>query len=79
MSQTTRLHTFRFYNNDYVKYESNGDRNRNLSLNEYLSKIKPYLRDIIIDVQNSDTWKIQLTIASSFISSKDVEKERVMN
>ena len=24
-----------FYNNSYIEYESNGDRNRKLSLNEY--------------------------------------------
>ena len=29
-----------FYNNNYIEYESNGDRNRNLSLDEYLNKIK---------------------------------------
>ena len=37
------------------------------------------LRNIIIDLQNSDTWAIQLTIAISFISSKDAEEERVMH
>ena len=68
-----------FYNNIYIEYESNGDINRNLSLDEYLNKIKPYLRDIIIDLQISDTWKIQLTIAINFISSIDVEKEHVMH
>ena len=37
------------------------------------------LRNIIIDLQNSDTWIIQLTIAINFISSKDAEEERVMH
>ena len=37
------------------------------------------MRDIIIDLQESDTWKIQLTIAINFISSKDVAEERVMH
>ena len=27
-----------FYNNNYIEYESNGERNRNLSLDEYLKK-----------------------------------------
>ena len=49
------------WNNDYIEYESNGDKNSNLSLDEYLNKIEPYLRDLIIDLQSSDTWKIQLT------------------
>ena len=29
-------------------------KNRDLSLDEYLNKTKPYLRNIIIDLQNSD-------------------------
>ena len=37
------------------------------------------MRNILTDFQNSDTLKIQLTIAVNFISSKDVEEERVMH
>ena len=59
--------------------DSNGDKNRNLSLDEYLNKIRPYLRNITLDLQNSDTWKIQLKITINFISLKDVEEERVMH
>ena len=32
---------------------------------------------MIIDLRNSDTWKIQLTIAINFISSKDAKEERI--
>ena len=42
------------WNNNHIECESNGDKNRNLSLDEYLHKIKPYLRNIIIDLQNSE-------------------------
>ena len=38
------------------------DRNKNLSLKEYLNKLKPYLKDVVIDLYESDRWKIQLTI-----------------
>ena len=68
-----------FRNNNYFEYESNSDKSRNLSLDEYFNKIKSYLRNIIIDLQNSDTRKIQLAIAINFISLKDVEEERVMH
>ena len=68
-----------FWNNNYTEYESNGDKNRNLSLDEYLNKTEPYLRNTTINLQKSDTWKIQLTIAINFISSKDAEEERVMD
>ena len=54
-----------FWNNNYIEYESNGDKNNNFMLDEYLYETKPYLKDIIIDLQSSDTWKIQLT--SSFL------------
>ena len=58
-----------FWNNNYIEYESSSDRNKNLSAKKYLDKIKPYLRDIIINLQKFDTWKIQLEIAINFISS----------
>ena len=48
---------------------------KNLSVKEYLDKIKPYLRDIITILQKSDSWKSQLTIAITFISSKDADDE----
>ena len=34
---------------------------------------------MIINLQNSDRWKIQLTIAINFISWKDAEEEGVMH
>ena len=37
------------------------------------------MRNIIIDLQNFDTWKIQLTIVINFNSSKDAEEEHVMH
>ena len=29
-----------FWNNNYIEYESNGDKNKNLSLDEYLKNIE---------------------------------------
>ena len=42
-----------------------------LSVEEYRNKIRPYLRDIINDLKQSDKWKIQLTITINFIPSED--------
>ena len=39
-----------FWSNNYIKYRSNSSRNKNLSINEYLDKIKPYLKGIINDL-----------------------------
>ena len=56
-----------------------GDRNKTLSVEEYLYKIRSYLKDTIDDVKSSDTWKIQLTITINFITSKDDnDKKRVI-
>ena len=45
----------------------------------YLNEMKSYLRDIIINLNKSDTWKIQLTIVINFMSPKDGKEERVMH
>ena len=65
--------------NNYIECENNGDRNRNLLLEKYFNKIEPYLTGIIIDLQHSDILKIQLTIAISFIFSRDAEEECLMH
>ena len=63
-----------FWNNNFIEYKSNGDKNRNLSIDEYLNRIELCLRNITINLQKSDTWKIQSTIAANFIFQKIVEK-----
>ena len=63
-----------FWNNNYIEYESNGDKNRNLSLDEYRNKIKTYLRNMIINLQDSAAQNIQLTIEINSISSKVLKK-----
>ena len=65
--------------NKYIEYESNYDRNKTLSVEEYLNKINPYLKDIINSLKNYDTWKIQLAIANNFISPIDNGEECVMH
>ena len=57
---------------------SNCDRNKKLSVEEYIDKIRPYLKNIINDIKNPDSWKIQLTITINFISpTDDNDEERV--
>ena len=64
-----------FWSNNYIEYKSNGDRNKTLSVEEYLNKIRPYLKDIN-NLKKSDTWKIQLTVANNFTYSLDNDEER---
>ena len=61
-----------FWNIYYTKYKVKTDRNRRLSVEEYLNKIRPYLRDVI------NEWKIQLKIANNFIFSLDNDEECVI-
>ena len=69
-----------FWSNNYIEYESKIDR-KTLSVKEYLNKIRPYLKDIINNLNNSCTWKIQVTITINCISSKDNhdDEEHVMH
>ena len=45
---------------NYIEYESNSHRNKTLSIEEYLNKIRLHLKNIIHDLKNSNTKKIQL-------------------
>ena len=47
------------FSSDYIKYESNGDRNRTLSIEEHLDEIKPCLEEIINNPKKSDTAQVE--------------------
>ena len=36
----------KFWSNNYIEYKTNSDRNKKLSIEEYLNKIRPYLEDM---------------------------------
>ena len=44
-----------------------------------VTETKPYLKDIIIDLQKSGTWKYLLAVAINFTSSKDSDEEQVLH
>ena len=49
-----------FRSNNYIEYKSKGDKNKIISVEEYLNKIRPSLKGIINNLKKSDTWKTQL-------------------
>ena len=49
-----------FWNNDYMGCKSSGYRNKEISVEEYVNKIKPDLNDILNDLKKSETWKNKL-------------------
>ena len=63
------------FKNNYKYYESRGDKDKKLSVKQYLYKIMPYLSDLINDhkaIRNeSKEWKIQINMHVNFVSSKD--------
>ena len=67
-----------FWSNNYVEFESNSGTNEILSVEEYLNKIRSYLKDIIKNLKKSNTWKVQLLIANNFISSIDNNKKHII-
>ena len=46
----------------YMLYESNGDKDAKLSIDEYFDIIKPYLKDLIDDYKAKGKWKMQLSM-----------------
>ena len=68
------------FNNNYIQYESKTDKDKILTVNEYLDMVRSYLVDAINDHKTQSEWKIQLTIAINFISSKpDSGETRIMH
>ena len=61
---------------NYRVYESRGSQYYE-SLEEYLSKIRPYLKNMIKNYMSIGEWKLQLTISIKFISSRNPEQFRI--
>ena len=67
------------YSSNYIKKEGNGDRSKSLSIEEYLNKTRPYLKDVFKNLTKSDTWKFQLAIAINFMLTRDIDEECLMH
>ena len=73
---------------DYIEYKSRGDRYENLSPEEYLDMIRPYLRDLINNHKSQEElnneandsgtergeWKVQPAMQNNCISTKDFKE-----
>ena len=58
------------HDNNYIQYESKGDKDKTLIISQYLNMIRPYLVDMINDYKNKSEWIIQLLAEISFTFSK---------
>ena len=54
-------------------YTCRGDKERNMYINEYLEKIKPYLI-VLINEKKTSSHKIQLDIATNLIHSTESDR-----
>ena len=70
------------FKNNYKYYEHRGDKDKKLSIKQYLYKNILYLRDIITDLKTirneSKEWKSQINMRVNFISSKDTRETRTI-
>ena len=57
-------------------FNMKGDKSKTISVEEYLNKVRQYLKDIINNLKKSDTWRIQLSIAINFVFSKDNDEKQ---
>ena len=58
----------------YIEYKSNGNKDKTLSIQDYLDEIKPYLSDMLNDHKTQGEWKITITMAINLFSSKILKK-----
>ena len=65
------------YSIRYIEYQTNVDGNKTPSIEEYLIKIRPSLKDITKNLEKQNPWKNQLTITINFISFKGNDRKRV--
>ena len=65
--------------NNYEEYEIREDKNKNLSLKEYIHMITAELFELINQKKNStqNEQKVQLTIAAKFVNTTDIGKSRI--
>ena len=67
------------FKGNYKYYESRGDKEKILSIKQYLIKTAPRLYDLINDHRIARrVWKIQISMRVNFISSKDTGETRTI-
>ena len=67
------------FKGNYVKYESNGDKDRSLSIIFYFSKVELFLYDLIDFYKTIGEWKIQLSMHVNFITDNNDDKGLILH
>ena len=66
------------FSDNFVEYQSNGNRDRSISIARYLNNIREHLKKLIEDKKKSGEWKIQLIMKINYISSRNFIESRDM-
>ena len=70
------------FDENYKYYKSRGDKDKKLSIEQYLGMIKPYLSDLMnenkANENNFNEWKIKIIMRVNFVSSNDTGKIRTI-
>ena len=68
------------FDENYKYYESRGDKDKKLLIEQYLDMIKPCLIDLInenkVIENNFNEWKVQINTRVNFVSSNDTGEIR---
>ena len=67
------------FDGSYVLYESKGDKDSKLSIDQYFDIIRHYLKDLIDDHKSKGEWKIQLSMRIIFVSFTDANETHEMH
>ena len=70
------------FNENYKYYESRGDKDKKLLIEQHLDMFKPYLSDLINENKTIETssneWNIQINMHINFVSSNDTGEIRTV-
>ena len=64
------------FSDNFVEYQSNGNRDKSISIARYLNNIRENLKKLINDQKKNGEWKIQLIMKIDFISSRNFIESR---
>ena len=67
------------FDDSYMLYESKGDKDARLSIDEYFDIIRPYLKDMTDNHKSKGEWKKKLSMRIIFVSFTDVNETLEMH
>ena len=67
------------FKGNYVKYESNGDKDRSLTITFNFLKVESFLYDLIDFYKTIGEWKIQLSMQVNFITDNNDDKGLILH